>query len=54
MIDLSGVARHLRLPVEQLRVAADFLQQGYHPAFIERYRADETGACRIQRFGLSS
>ncbi len=43
MIDLNGVARHLRLSVEQLRVAADLLQQGYHPAFIERYRADETG-----------
>jgi protein Tex len=43
MIDLSGVARHLRLSVDQIRVAADLLQQGYHPAFIERYRADETG-----------
>ncbi|MEZ6138034.1 MAG: Tex-like N-terminal domain-containing protein [Pirellulaceae bacterium] len=43
MIDLSGVAHHLRLPIEQIRVAADLLQQGYHPAFIERYRADEVG-----------
>ncbi|MEZ6152497.1 MAG: S1 RNA-binding domain-containing protein [Pirellulaceae bacterium] len=43
MIDLSGVARHLRLSVEQLRVAADLLEQGYQPGFIERYRADETG-----------
>jgi protein Tex len=43
MIDLQGVARQLRLTVEQLRIAADLLQQGYHPAFIERYRADETG-----------
>ncbi len=44
MIDLQGIARHLRLSVEQLRIAADLLQQGYHPAFIERYRADETGS----------
>jgi protein Tex len=43
MIDLSGVARHLRLSVDQLRVVADLLQQGYQPGFIERYRADETG-----------
>ena len=43
MIDLSGIARHLRLSVEQLRVAADLLEQGYPPGFIERYRADETG-----------
>ena len=43
MIDLRSIARHLRLPVEQIRLAADLLQQGYQPAFIERYRADETG-----------
>ena len=43
MIDLSGIARHLRLSVEQIRVVADLLEQGYQPGFIERYRADETG-----------
>ena len=43
MIDLRSIARHLRLPVEQIRLAADLLLQGYQPAFIERYRADETG-----------
>ncbi len=43
MIDLRSIARQLRLPVEQFRVAADLLQQGYQPAFIDRYRADETG-----------
>ncbi len=43
MIDLRSIARHLRLPVEQIRLAADLLIQGYQPAFIERYRADETG-----------
>ncbi len=43
MIDLRSIARHLRLPVEQIRLAADLLQQGYQPAFIERFRADETG-----------
>lgn len=43
MIDLRSIARHLRLPVEQIRLAADLLQQGYQPAFIERYRSDETG-----------
>lgn len=42
MIDLRSIARHLRLPVDQLRVAADLLVQGYQPAFIERYRSDET------------
>ncbi|MCA9183694.1 MAG: hypothetical protein KDA51_19670, partial [Planctomycetales bacterium] len=29
--------------VEQIRSASDLLEQGYQPAFIERYRADETG-----------
>lgn len=43
MTDLSGIARHLRLSVEQIRIAADLLQQGYQPAFIEQYRADESG-----------
>lgn len=43
MIDLRSIARHLRLPVEQIRLAADLIQQGYQPAFIERFRADETG-----------
>ncbi len=44
MIDLRNIARHLHLPVEQIKVAADLLQQGYQPAFISRYRADEIGA----------
>ncbi len=44
MIDLRNIARHLHLPAEQLRVAADLLLQGYQPAFITRYRADETGS----------
>jgi transcriptional accessory protein Tex/SPT6 len=44
MIDLSGIARHLRLPLDKLRVAGELLEQGYTPAFIERYRADEAGA----------
>jgi protein Tex len=44
MIDLRSIARHLRLPVEQIRLAADLIQQGYQPAFIERFRADETGS----------
>lgn len=43
MIDLRGIARRLRLSVDQLRLAADLLEQGYQPGFIERYRADETG-----------
>lgn len=43
MIDLSGIARHLRLSVDQIRIAADLLEQGYQPAFIQRYRADESG-----------
>ncbi|MCR9295484.1 MAG: hypothetical protein NXI32_22430, partial [bacterium] len=43
MIDLSGIARHLRLSADQIRVAADLLEQGYQPSFIARYRADETG-----------
>lgn len=43
MIDLSGIARHLRLNVDQIRVAADLLEQGYSPTFIARYRGDEIG-----------
>ncbi|MBX3420134.1 MAG: S1 RNA-binding domain-containing protein [Pirellulaceae bacterium] len=43
MTDLSGIARHLRLSVDQIRLAVDLLEQGYSPAFIHRYRADETG-----------
>ncbi|MFN3191377.1 MAG: S1 RNA-binding domain-containing protein [Aureliella sp.] len=43
MTDLSGIARQLRLSVDQLRIAADLLEQGYQPSFIARYRADETG-----------
>lgn len=43
MIDLSGVAHQLHLSVEQIRIAADLLQKGYQPAFIQQYRADETG-----------
>ncbi len=43
MIDLRNIAQQLRLPVDQLRLAADLLEQGYQPAFIARYRADETG-----------
>ena len=43
MTDLRGIARRLRMPADQLRLAADLLQQGYQPGFIERYRADETG-----------
>lgn len=43
MIELRGIARRLRLSVDQLRLASDLLEQGYHPGFIERYRADETG-----------
>lgn len=43
MIELSGIARQLRLPVEKIKIAADLLEQGYQPAFIQRYRADETG-----------
>ena len=43
MIDLRGIARRLRLSVDQVRLAADLLEQGYQPSFIERYRADETG-----------
>ncbi|QDV24673.1 S1 RNA-binding domain-containing protein [Aureliella helgolandensis] len=50
MIDLSGIARHLRLSLDQIRIAGDLLQQGYQPAFIERYRADETG--RLSRSTL--
>ena len=43
MTDLSGIARHLRLSVEQIRVAAELLEQGYQPTFLERYRSDEIG-----------
>lgn len=43
MIDLRGIARRLRLSVDQIRLAADLLEQGYQPAFIQRYRADESG-----------
>lgn len=31
------------MPADQLRIAADLLEQGYQPAFIARYRADESG-----------
>jgi uncharacterized protein len=44
MIDLNGVARQLRLNTDQIRIAADLLEQGYQPSFIARYRADETGS----------
>jgi len=44
MFDLSGIARHLKLTVEQIRSAADLLEQGFSPTFIERYRGDETGS----------
>ena len=44
MIDLSGIARHLRLSPDQIRVATDLLEQGYTPTFIARYRGDEIGA----------
>lgn len=43
MIDLSGIARHLHLSVDQIRFAADLIEQGYSPTYISRYRADETG-----------
>ena len=43
MIDLRNIAQQLRLPADQLRIASDLLEQGYQPAFIARYRADETG-----------
>lgn len=43
MIDLRNIARQLRLPPDQLRQAAELLQQGYQPAFIATYRSDETG-----------
>ncbi|MCC6511462.1 MAG: S1 RNA-binding domain-containing protein [Pirellulaceae bacterium] len=43
MIDLRNIAQQLRLPADQLRLATDLLEQGYQPAFIARYRADETG-----------
>lgn len=44
MIDLSGIARQLHLSVDQIRIAADLLEQGYAPTYIRRYRADETGS----------
>ncbi len=44
MIDLSGIARQLHLSVDQLRFAADLIEQGFSPTYISRYRADETGA----------
>lgn len=50
MIDLSSIARKLQLSVEQIRIAADLLQQGYQPAFIQQYRADESG--RLPREAL--
>ena len=43
MNDLRNIAQQLRLPADQLRTAADLLEQGYQPAFIARYRADEAG-----------
>ncbi|MEM7559787.1 MAG: Tex-like N-terminal domain-containing protein, partial [Planctomycetota bacterium] len=43
MTDLSGIARRLRLSDDQIRLAADLIQQGFHPSFIERYRSDESG-----------
>ena len=43
MNDLRNIAQQLRLPADQLRIAADLLEQGYQPAFIARYRADEAG-----------
>lgn len=43
MIDLQSIARQLRIPADQLRLAADLIQQGCEPAFIQRYRSDETG-----------
>jgi protein Tex len=44
MNDLSGIARHLRVSVDQIRKAADLLEQGYSPTFIEHYRGDETNS----------
>jgi protein Tex len=44
MIDLSGIARQLHLSIDQIRLAADLIEQGYAPSFISRYRADETGS----------
>ena len=43
MTDLSGIARRLRLSDDQIRLAADLIQQGFHPSFIDRYRSDESG-----------
>lgn len=44
MFDLSGIARHLKVSVDQIRIAADLLEQGFSPSFIERYRGDETSS----------
>ncbi len=43
MIDLRNIAQQLRLPVDQLRLAADLLEQGYQPAFIARLSRGRNG-----------
>jgi protein Tex len=44
MFDLNGIARQLHLSTDQIRLAAELLEQGHAPTFISRYRADETGS----------
>lgn len=44
MFDLSGIARHLKVSVDQLRIAADLIEQGFSTSFIEKYRGDETSS----------
>ncbi|GIW97005.1 MAG: RNA-binding protein [Pirellulaceae bacterium] len=43
MIELEDVARRHHMKPELLRVAADLIEQGFTPSFVQRYRADETG-----------
>ncbi len=43
MTELQAIARFLRRPEEQIRVAYDLIRQGYSPEFLATYRPDETG-----------
>ncbi len=43
MTQIQAIARALRRTEEQLRRPIDLLRQGFDPAFLANYRADETG-----------
>jgi protein Tex len=56
MTQIQAIARVLRRTEEQLRRPIDLLRQGFDPAFLANYRADETGQLdllalfRLKRF----